>query len=252
MLLLTRALVDVGFATLVVDTSSESVPTVASEAWMITRPNVGWDFGSWASGVDLLGDALDGLDRLVLCNDSCFGPFGGLASTFDRMRSLDANFVGLTDGRFGGPHVQSYFMEFRNAVLRDGSLRRFFDSYSFPDDKAAAVREGELALTRFLDCLGHDHQVVHRYDDLSRRIIERDAKLGKPSGAGDMLRHGQPVNTTYAAWDLLLDDGFPFVKRNIFTSMGHLVDDVGAVRRRLFAMVSERDHSELIAEIGSV
>ena len=244
-------LIGFGFPTLVVDTSVTPISSIPDGGCVINRPNVGWDFGSWATGMAALAKDVVELDHLILCNDSCFGPFGGIGDSIRKMEELGCEFVGLTDGRFGGPHVQSFFMGFRKKILASGVLGRFFDSYSFPDNKTVAVREGELALTRFLDFLGYDYQVVHGYDQLVQRIRDRHATSGASSIAGDMLASGQPVNTTYAAWDLLLDDGFPFVKRNVFTSMGHLVEDVETVRQRLMTMVSEKNLPDLIDEIGS-
>lgn len=247
---LAEAMIDAGYPTLVVDTSATPLSSIADGGCVIGRSNVGWDFGSWATGLLLAGEAIGCLDRLVLCNDSCFGPFGGIVESLRHMNDLDSSFVGLTDGRFGGPHVQSYFMEFRGVVLSSGALERFLATYTFPDDKVAAVREGELALTRFLDALGHEFRVVHPYEEVVQRMIERDFMTGHESSGGKAFREGRPVNTTYAAWDVLLDEGFPFVKRNIFSSMGQLVDDVEKVRQMLFKLVPSRFADQLLAEIS--
>ena len=61
----------------------------ATGAVLLPRPNRGLDFGSWQF---LIGEGCaDGADRVLLANDSVFGPFYPLAPYLDRMEAgLDA------------------------------------------------------------------------------------------------------------------------------------------------------------------
>src|SRR5579872_6975427 len=62
---------------------------------VIVRENVGLDFGSWAVGFAKHAAAING--RLLLANDSVYGPIGSLPDAVDRLTSRPADFYGLVE-----------------------------------------------------------------------------------------------------------------------------------------------------------
>lgn len=90
------------------------------------RSNSGFDFGAYKDVMEnyLHPGELNFYQEVVLCNDTCYGPFVPFKDIFARMREHDAEFWSMNyieDPLL--PHFQSYFMVFRGTVI--GLLREF-------------------------------------------------------------------------------------------------------------------------------
>lgn len=146
-----------GFATLVVDTS----PLIgearrqswqdAATAWF-QRPNVGYDFQSFNSGLKHLTGAL-GVDiarlHLILANDSCFGPFLDLEAVLASFRDQPGRCVfGITDSFEVHYHLQSYWLYFRPDVAP--LAQQILATMPVASGRLEAIETGELALSRLL------------------------------------------------------------------------------------------------------
>ena len=152
-----------GFEVLVVDTSVAA--SVARERcwhslstlWM-TRPNVGYDFGSYRAGLEVLSEALvEGLTGVdfILTNDSCYGPYGGLESTLARLdatRGEGPCVCGITESLELGRHLQSYWLYVRSDV--SDLVAEFFAKMPVAGDREEAILNGEVALSNFLQQRG--------------------------------------------------------------------------------------------------
>ncbi len=84
---------------------------------VMVRRNRGHDFGAWKDGIAVLGDPR-GLDALLLANDSVYGPIYPLADVLQRLRFDAADVWGITDNWDIRYHLQSYFLLFSPAALR--------------------------------------------------------------------------------------------------------------------------------------
>lgn len=232
---LVSGLSESGFVVVVVDTS-DNLPDESHGAsvWAM-RDNVGHDFASWDAGIELVGTYFREAKEVLIVNDSCYGPFASLGPIIEKMRSLTSQVVSLTDGRFGGHHLQSNFLFLKEDVLRDGILTSFFETYDFPILKREIVKRGEIALSTFLRSSGVKIDTVFRYEELCERFIEKCENRTISAGGTPLspiqvveseweerlLRDvltGVPVNTTHAFWDVLLELGFPLVKRDLLTA----------------------------------
>lgn len=96
----------------------EKLMVVADEIYC--RPNTGFDFGAYKDVLenDLKPGELEQYQQLVLCNDTCYGPFVPFADIFTRMQEGDSEFWSMNyieDLLF--PHFQSYFMVFRGRAV---------------------------------------------------------------------------------------------------------------------------------------
>lgn len=87
-----------------------------------------YDFGSWQELASQMGwSSIETYDELILCNDSCYGPLSPLSRLFETMESKDIDFWGMTESsELLTRHLQSYFLVFRNNVIRSGILKQFF------------------------------------------------------------------------------------------------------------------------------
>src|SRR5262249_12637577 len=75
----------------------------------IIRRNVGFDFGAYKDGITSIGDIV-ACDRLLLMNDSVYGPFWPISEFLDKADPANADFWGITDSWDTHYHVQSYFL----------------------------------------------------------------------------------------------------------------------------------------------
>lgn len=161
---------------------------------VIRKPNVGYDFGSWAVALHEL-PALATADRVILTNDSMVGPFGSLTDVISRFEATTADVFGLTDTRQFFRHLQSYFLGFTHGVLGDAPLSDFFADVREEQTKWDVINNYELGLNRLLRQEGYGITPGFRADDIV------------PAGENPVIR----------GWWRLLEEGFPFVKRQILT-----------------------------------
>lgn len=189
-----------GYATAVVSTAEFDEPLefphgVPDRTVVIRRPNLGYDFGSWTTGLGWI-PGVRSKPVVLLTNDSMLGPFAPI----DELLEWAAEPPGpdircLTSSFQFGRHMQSYFLSFRGGILADPVWRRFFDGIRVQSTKEDVVMAYELRLSRlaFSESYSTDEWVT-----------------GPDIGAGD-------ENPTIRAWQGIIASGAPFLKRTILT-----------------------------------
>jgi lipopolysaccharide biosynthesis protein len=159
---------------------------------VILRENAGLDFGSWSAGFAKHGSAIEG--RLLLANDSVYGPIGSLPAAFGRLTSKRADFYGLVESVEIEPHLQSWFLLFEPWVVRSAEFKSILAQPFSSMTRRQIVRNGEIGLSRRLEKAGFHYEALHRYSD---------AGLPRRYDANHML----------VLWrELLLAEGIPFLK----------------------------------------
>jgi len=228
LLMLLDGLVEASFVVCVIDTSG-SIPSDARsfDLW-IRRANHGLDFASWHTGLDFLGELQSSAKQILLVNDSCYGPFAPLKDLLLAASSLSHQVVSLTDGWMGGHHLQSNFLLFKEEIVRENFLAKFFAGYDFPIRKRDIVKFGEIALSRHLREASVDHGAIFPYQNLANKFIQKvSQKSASPLDEVESIENewdvdvlerllsGQPLNTTHYFWEILVEEGFPFLKRDL-------------------------------------
>lgn len=198
--MLVREFADAGYLPLVVSASPAPGPldwsgALPREAVVLRKPNVGYDFGSWAVGLGALPAAREA-EHLVLANDSMFGPFESLRPLIAEYEASDADVWGLTDTKQYFHHLQSYFIGFQRGLLTDKPLAQFWQDRRDHRSKWDIIERNELALSRLLTSEGYVITARYRADDYV--------------GSGE--------NPVIRGWWKLIEAGFPFVKREIVTN----------------------------------
>ena len=230
LLTLLDGLVTASFVVCVIDTSA-SIPSDARsfDLW-IRRTNHGLDFASWHTGLEFFGDLQSSAKQILLVNDSCYGPFAPLKDVLLAASSLSHQVVSLTDGWMGGHHLQSNFLLFKEEIVRANFLANFFAGYDFPIRKNDIVKFGEIALSRHLREASVDYGAIFPYQNLSNKFIQKVSQKS-PSPLDEVesiesewdvdvlkrLLTGEPLNTTHCFWEILIEEGFPFLKRDLLT-----------------------------------
>jgi O-antigen biosynthesis protein len=157
---------------------------------VLVRRNEGYDFGSWKAGISFCRAHIERVSRLILTNDSCYGPLHSFDSLFRRLEASDADVVGLTESTAIQSHLQSYFMAYGSRVLGSALFWEFWDQIGIWNSKIALVRAYEVGWSRILTDAGFKLEALYL--------------------AGE---HG---NVTHTHWRHLLSElKFPFLKTEL-------------------------------------
>ncbi|WP_341358833.1 rhamnan synthesis F family protein [Georgenia sp. M64] len=217
---LVRQLDDGGYRCVVVSTCESPEPLVwpgelPAATVVLRRPNLGYDFGSWAVALDRY-PAVAALPRVILTNDSMAGPFAPIAPLLEAFDTGHTDVWSLTDSYQLGRHIQSFFVGFRDGVLAEPPFRTFFRKVRVEKEKMDVVHRYEVGLTR--TCFGGGYS-------MSTQFRSNDLGVGAE-------------NPTLAGWQQLLAVGFPFVKRTLINdpSTAPGAENAAQVVRRRFGV----------------
>ena len=188
-----------GYLTIVVSTSGAPGPLqwthgIPEDTIVLRRRNIGYDFGSWAAVLEAL-PAVRRASHTLLTNDSMVGPFIPMRELLRRAEEDPAGVVAMTDSKQLGFGIQSYFMVFNGGILDAPEWRSFF----------RGVREQPTKM-----------DVVHRYEQRVAVTAARGAFGWDVLFPADVI-HASIDNPTLAKWKELLDIGYPFAKRTLWT-----------------------------------
>lgn len=199
------------------DSPSELIfdESVRDRVTVLRKPNLGYDFGSWACGLAWDVD-ISRARHVLLLNDSLLGPFSGLDKILTGFHESKADVYGLTDSTQFAYHLQSYFLGFKNGILEDAMLRRFWMGIRDETEKEKIIKRSEIGLSSLLRREGYASEAAFPY--------WRSVNAGQ--------------NPTIRGWEKLLDLGFPFVKREIVRTPECALngDQVSGVVRRRFGV----------------
>jgi lipopolysaccharide biosynthesis protein len=165
----------------------------ATGATLFCRRNAGLDFGAWQHLIRQ--GCADGADRVLLANDSVFGPFHPLDTVIDRMEAGGNDVWGLIESQQRTWHLQSWFLQFTGDAFRHELVQQLF-AQPFEDmDKDAVIERGELALGDTLRAAG----------------MRCDALIKHQDGTPSARRH--TLNMMHLDWaHNLVALGMPFIK----------------------------------------
>jgi hypothetical protein len=203
---------------------------------LVERPNEGYDFFSWKTGLDHAGAWWES-GHVVLANDSVVGPLVGYGRIIATMDDRGASVWGITASEESEPHVQSYVLGFGPTGLRSPLVRAFWLGMTPLASRSAVIAAYELGLSRLLRAAGIPAQayfVPSPRDDLvaryrrarfaARRTLQEPPGPHAPARGPvadrlQALRAGRPYlqpgaayNPMIALWDRALDARLPFVK----------------------------------------
>ena len=209
---------------------------------VIARPNTGYDFYSWRTGLLANPDWPDH-DRVILANDSIVGPLAPAASLLDHMAATGAGAYGITISHQYLTHLQSYFMAFAPTLLRNPYFHAFWHAMPAIDDRERVIDEYELGLARLLADLATPLAATftptpHEERVMAARIASHHrGPIGAPFAAAAAYAL-QPVrrvadSPVLGLWDRVFDDSrLPAVKVSLFSRNPYRIDR-GAVLSRL-------------------
>ena len=222
-----------GYEVLLVSTSraisDESVEALSRVCHTVClRENVGYDFGSFKAGIGLLKQHGARVSRLLIANDSVFGPFNDLQPVLQAMEREDIDLCGLTDSHDHGYHLQSYFISYSARMYASAAFDNFWSSVDLISNttdnfKQKIVHNYEVGGSQHFIEAGCSYAVVFPYHDILDRLFQRvldrlqrsrDPRAQIQVQAEELFFN---LNASHRYWDELIDMGMPFIKRELLT-----------------------------------
>jgi len=165
------------------------------DAILVRRRGQGRDFGAYKDLLLLLQrHALtDGLQKLVICNDSVFYS-AGVGAAIAEMDAQDRAWSCLFENFEFHYHAQSFFLAFGPAALAHPAFWNFWQAYRPYSSRKHSIDAGEVGLSRaMLRALGAPHcvfngprivaAVLERFSSEPREILGRLLAAGGRFGA---------------------------------------------------------------------
>lgn len=216
-----------GFAVIVVSNSRHLDPEGVAEllphcAAIVHRQNVGYDFGAWRDGLSLIADTRK-LERLILSNDSVFGPLQDLAGVIERCDPQRADVWGVTDSYHHRYHLQSYFLVFNRRALESKAFSKFWKSMRYIGNKTVVVFKYEVGMSQALLRGGLRLRALHPYPQLVQDVVLSNLENPPESEYFERLLNGVnagvPLNPAHFFWEHLITIArCPFIKRDLLES----------------------------------
>lgn len=185
----------------------------------IVKQNIGYDFASWRTGLEAAGD-ISGYERVVVANDSVYGPLRDLRTIFADMGSRKLAFWGITDSLRYGRHLQSYFLVFERTVVQSPIFRDFWRKLPDYRNKHVVIIQCEVGLSRALAAAGFSFAAYCPFD-----VVQESLRAGAKGLAAKFL--GMRVSPTHKGWRALMRAGCPFLKVQLLRDNPLKVPDVG-------------------------
>ncbi len=166
----------------------------------IQRENVGLDFGSWKTLIDIVDV---NYDSLLFVNDSILGPLHPLTGTLREFLNGPYEVLGLTDSIQIKHHIQSYFFCVKKSILKSKIWGHFWgENFKFYLDKVDTIWRQEIHLGNIL-IENFNCQILYRYSELVAISPNRNR-----------FPFVSPLNPTVFYWDVLIGAfQFPFIKK---------------------------------------
>lgn len=219
---------DTGFRLLFISTSKSINEEDLNElkklaTVVITRENIGYDFGSYKLGIQFLFDNQIIPKQLLITNDSAFGPIFDLHSIVKQSRNSDI--FGMTDSVDLAYHLQSYFIIYNSNVINSNHFKKFWDSVKLldsntPNFKKIIIEEYEVGGTQYFIKNGFQIRVAFGIDKIIKREIKlflSQIELSKTTAGLQIEKFSIGHNPTHNYWENLIEMGFPYIKRELLT-----------------------------------
>lgn len=206
------------------DLNSNSIEALQSLTnTIILRENIGYDFGSYKTGIQFILANFNNIKQITICNDSIFGPIFELNSIYEN--SLNYDIYGLTDSIDHNYHLQSYFIIFNVNALTSNSFSKFWNNVELldqktPNFKQKIILDYEVGSSQFfmkeklnLGCeFGLNRLIQHALKSFTSLVNQ--ARFTPGLKVSD-FNYGN--NPTHQYWKPLIELGFPFIKRELLT-----------------------------------
>jgi lipopolysaccharide biosynthesis protein len=261
-----EALARLGYRVAVISNSrrlpANEAAKLLQHSWRVLhRRNFGHDFGAYKDGIRQIGP-MEGVESLILMNDSCYGPLYNLDSVEQRAQASSADIWAITDSWSTKYHLQSYFLRIGRRALRSRAFGIFWATLLPYQSRALTIRLGEIRFTQHMVRRGMVTSVLCPYQEVARRALQLiltrisgnpghllSAEKGYLEWLANQVSKGATLNSMHSFWDVLVVEfACPFIKGNLlrrnpacipglieWTSLlsNHTDYDIGLIHRHL-------------------
>lgn len=150
------------------------------------RPNTGFDFGAYKDVLEnyLQPGELGHYKELILCNDTCYGPFVPFEDIFAQMQEKNTEFWSMNyveDMLL--PHFQSYFMVFQGKAIQllldfllrevDSSIVNPIQACGYEHGLSEIILSNDIATDYYTSKTGDYHNLdIFRAPDYAIELLE--------------------------------------------------------------------------------
>jgi len=211
-------------------------------AAIMSRRNVGYDFGAWADALGLLGLPRADTRRVLLVNDSVYAPVPNLDDLFRRLHDVaDAHMVSATDSWQTRYHLQSYFLSVSRDILTSEAWNRFWRRVRPMPSKHSIIYHYEIGLSQAMLRAGFRCVPLWPYAELQATATAQRTGAADGVVTSDPMARGRrrqarrlreavarraPLNPTSDYWRQLIQLDYPFLKRELLRSNPGGVADI--------------------------
>lgn len=247
-----RSLTEAGLSVVFVTNSGFLRPVALAKlqelcAGVLIRANVGYDFGAWREGFEILQLPRPNTEMVMMANDSVYGPICSIDELLATIDFKKADIWGCTESWQTRYHLQSYLIAFSPRVVASEAWRKFWASVRPTWSKVWLVRLYEIGLSQTLLKAGFTCRAIWTYQSLISDLdpdLLMDHTEGGPNLADPTIRARQyhtrhirnaavlrlPLNPTSDLWRQLMQAKFPFIKRELLRDNPTHVPDVAEWR----------------------
>jgi Rhamnan synthesis protein F len=208
---------------------------------VVARRNVGYDFGAVREMLDLLALPRPETQRLLIANDSVYGPLIPMKEMLGRVDFNQADLWGATESWQHRYHLQSYFLLAGRRAMTSRAWYAFWQNVRMVSSKEWVVAKYEVGLTQMLLRAGLRCRAIWPYHELLERSkgisdcsdlqVSKLTPLEQMQVQADERIHRAaarlvPLNPTADLWRQLLLAGFPFIKVELLRENPTMVPDV--------------------------
>jgi len=213
---------------------------------VIVRQNLGYDFGSWATAMQVCQHEFLMAEEIIYANDSIIGPLTSIDILLEKIKQSNADIWAITDSQAIKYHFQSYFWGIKKKTAQFFPALDAFLFYrqALPQDKAEAINDFEVQALDFfkkqgisVDILFPEYVLVSLAEDrflielqvysekwkilLNAPVTKGKKKAAAPNenmhNLAKIIMERRTTNSSHMYWNALIDSGFPFVKRELIT-----------------------------------
>ena len=181
-------------------------------AGIYTRRTLSLDFGSWHLAWSILrerGWSLNQFDRLVIANDSVYGPLFPIEEMWSSFH--DADMYGAIESVQQSPHLQSFFLAWDLNARTRPFLNDFWNDFQYVVDKLLLIRRYEVGISTRARSAGLTIKPFLTFGAVRESYGQAPAHQQSRT-----MSRRRPVNSTIYFWHGLIEHlRFPFLKASL-------------------------------------
>ncbi len=174
------------------------------------RTNIGRDIYSYKIGIAFAEPFLPNYEKLILANDSVYGPLFDLHPLIHFGDDKKLDFWGATDSGQLICHIQSYFFVFTRSMFMSTIFKNYWHNIKLINHKRHLIEKYELKIAHFFNNQGFSSGVYCHYSDVANQMPDKTP--------GQLIRKlkAERYNISHFAWDYLISNHhFPFIKKEL-------------------------------------